>query len=287
MSGETWGRRAFLGAGGLAFASLLTACGDVPSVVPSSAGLAGSATPSPIGTSLVTRPDVAAAPEDASTIAAFGSTWTRTPAPFEAFTALPGKGGLLAWTVDDGADSSVIRAYAEFAAVTGTRLTLFVTASYPGWADNVDILKPLVARGQVQLGNHTWSHPDLTSLSENRIRDELQRAHDRIGELFGVDARPFYRPPYGFHSGRVRAAAASIGYTAPTLWYGTLADSGLIPAEEILRLGGEWFLPQHIVIGHLNHAPVTTVLPQLAAIIAERRLTTVTLNHVFSSPQHP
>ncbi|OZB83904.1 polysaccharide deacetylase family protein [Microbacterium sp. 13-71-7] len=211
----------------------------------------------------------------------------RVPAPLEAFTALPGDGRLLAWTVDDGTDTAVVRAYAQFAQTTGIRLTLFATASYVSWGENRDVLAPLVASGQVQIGNHTWSHPDLTSLSDQGIIDELQRAHDRIGELFGVDARPFYRPPFGFHDRRVRAAAASIGYTAPTLWYGSFADSSLIPGEEIVRLGHEWLLPQHIVIGHLNHAPVTTVFPQLAQIIAERGLTTVTLNDVFHSERHP
>lgn len=207
--------------------------------------------------------------------------------PTSRFTALPGDGNLLAWTVDDGSDSSVVAAYAAFAAQTGTRLTLFATGSYPAWRENAEALRPLVSSGQVQMANHTWSHPDLQELPDQGIRDELQRTHDLIGELFDVDARPFYRPPYGFWDERVGAAAASIGYTAPALWYGSLADSGLISQEEIIRLAHEWFLPQHIVIGHLNHTPVTHVFPQLAQVIADRGLVTVTLNDVFSSEIHP
>lgn len=277
------GRRAFLGASVSALALLAAGCAPRPvepaaprpSATPRATAPASSA-PEAVVPSPSTPPPAPSAP-----------ALDRVPAPHEAFTALPGEGSLLAWTVDDGSDSAVVRAYAEFAATTGTRLTLFVTGSYASWADNVDVLAPLVGTGQVQLANHTWSHPDLQTLSDQGIRDELQRTHDRIGELYGVDARPFYRPPYGFHDARVRAAAASIGYTAPALWYGSLADSGLIPAEEIVRLAHEWFLPQHIVIGHLNHAPVTTVFPQLAQVIADRGLTTVTLHDVFHSEQHP
>ncbi|WP_424936849.1 MULTISPECIES: polysaccharide deacetylase family protein [Bacteria] len=278
---DAWGRRTFLTTAGVTMAGLLSGCavggeaGPVPAPTTSAPPSPPSSTPSPTPTPTPT-PTGRPAPK-----------LVRVPAPTEAFTALPGEGNLLAWTVDDGSDSAVVRAYAEFAAETGTRLTLFATASYPAWSENAALLKPLVASGQVQIANHTWSHPDLQSLSDRGIVDELQRTHDRIGELFGVDARPFYRPPYGFHDRRVREAAASIGYTAPALWYGSLADSGLIPAEEIVRLGTEWFQPQHIVIGHLNHPPVTTVFPQLAQIIAERGLVTVTLNDVFSSPQHP
>ncbi|MDR6867977.1 peptidoglycan/xylan/chitin deacetylase (PgdA/CDA1 family) [Microbacterium resistens] len=274
---HAWGRRTFLAATGLAIGTFITACGGRGEV---SVDPAATSTPAP--RPLVTAPR----PTPTLTIPP-APQLVRVPAPVDAFTALPGEGNLLAWTVDDGSDSAVVRAYAQFAAETHTRLTLFATGSYSAWADNVDVLKPLVSSGQVQLANHTWSHPDLQTLSDHAIIDELQRTHDRIGELYGVDARPFYRPPYGFHDHRVREVAASIGYTSPVLWYGSLADSGLIPAEEILRLGHEWFLPQHIVIGHLNHTPVTTVFPQLAQIIAERGLRTVTLNDVFTSPQHP
>ncbi|MDQ2660669.1 MAG: polysaccharide deacetylase family protein, partial [Actinomycetota bacterium] len=70
-------------------------------------------------------------------------------------------------------------------------------------------------------------------------------------------------------------------------WYGSLSDSGEIPAPLIVDFAREWFLPQHIVIGHLNFMPVTTVFDELQEIIAERELTTVTLNDVFSSEYHP
>lgn len=219
-------------------------------------------------------------------------TWTapvlvKYPAPRSSFTGLPGEENLMAWTVDDGTDPAVVAAYAAFAAATGTRLTLFATGSYPAWRENAEVLRPLVASGQVQIANHTWTHPDLTSLSDAGIRDELQRTHDHIGELFGVDARPFYRPPFGYYDDRVMHVAAEIGYTATTMWYGSIADSSLIPEAEIVRLAHEWFLPQHIVIGHLNHAPVTHVFDELAQVIADRGLTTVTLNDVFTSAAHP
>jgi peptidoglycan-N-acetylglucosamine deacetylase len=212
---------------------------------------------------------------------------TKVPAPHGTIDSLPGEGSLLAWTVDDGTSAEVISAYAAFAATTGIRLTMFVTGMYSAWDENVDALAPLIASGQVQLANHTWSHADLTSLDDASVFDELQRNHDFIAETFGVDARPFYRPPFGFHDDRVDGIAADLGYTVPTLWYGSLSDSGEIPAPLIVDFAREWFQPQHIVIGHLNFIPVTTVFDELRAIIDERGLTTVTLNDVFSSDYHP
>lgn len=211
----------------------------------------------------------------------------RVPVPAGSLTELPGQGNLLAWTADDGSSSAVIAAYAAFAAASGTRLTLFANGCYDGWRENAEALRPLVASGQIQLGNHTWSHADLTSLSDTDVTDELQRNHDFIAETWGVDARPYFRPPFGYHDERVDDLAASIGYTVPTLWYGTLSDSGLITEQQVVDFATQWFLPQHVVIGHLNFDPVTRVFPQLLELIQQRGLQTVTLNDVFTSEQHP
>ena len=91
-----------------------------------------------------------------------------------ALKQLPGNGDLLAWTVDDGVDSDVVRLYTQFAKDTGVRLTYFVTGAYRSWTDNSALLRPLVESGQIQLANHTWTHPDLTRLSPNQIAEELK-----------------------------------------------------------------------------------------------------------------
>jgi peptidoglycan-N-acetylglucosamine deacetylase len=75
--------------------------------------------------------------------------------------------------------------------------------------------------------------------------------------------------------------AAGLGYSVPTFWSGSLSDSTLITEEYILKMADQYFTPQSIVIGHLNHLPVTHVYSQLIDIIRERNLRTVTLNDVF------
>lgn len=205
---------------------------------------------------------------------------TKVPLPAGVITGLPTTEQVLAWTVDDGSDSEVIRRYTEFARTSGTRLTFFLTGSHPGWTEHAGLLAPLVASGQIQVGNHTWSHADLTNLSDADIVAELQRNHDFIASTFGVDARPYYRPPYGYRDARTDAVAASIGYTSPMMWYGVL-DSGVLTEQEIIDNATTWFLPAHIVIGHLNFLAVTNVFPQLSQLISDRQLTTVTLNDIF------
>lgn len=205
----------------------------------------------------------------------------RTPILAAPITHLPGPGRNLALTVDDGADADVVGAYARFARDTGARLTFFVTGSFDGWTAHRDVLRPLVDSGQVQLANHTWSHPSLVSLGGQGVARELERTKDFLRQNFGVDGTPFYRPPFGYRNAAVDAVAADLGYTVPTLWYGSLSDSGLVTEKYLLECARKYFREQAIVIGHANHAPVTRVYGQLTEIIRSRNLQLVTLADVL------
>jgi peptidoglycan/xylan/chitin deacetylase (PgdA/CDA1 family) len=206
---------------------------------------------------------------------------TRVALPGGTLYALPGHGNLMALTVDDGASSEVVAAYTELCRRTGMRLTFFVTKKYPSWAENAAAMRPLIESGQIQLGNHTMTHPDLTKLSSGAIQAELSGCGDFVRSTFGVEAAPYFRPPYGYLNAHVHEAARAIGYTQPVLWYGTLSDSGLITEAQVVQFAQKWFLPQHIVIGHANFDPVTHVFDQLTQLIRDRALQPVTLDDVF------
>ncbi|MFC8530163.1 polysaccharide deacetylase family protein [Nocardia sp. NPDC057227] len=205
----------------------------------------------------------------------------RVPVPVGAVTAIPGPGTSLALTVDDGADAEVVGAYIRFARDTGARFTFFVTAAFDGWRTHRAALRPLVESGQIQLANHTWDHPALTAISRTAAAEQFTRSKQFLLNTYGVDGTPFYRPPFGYRNADIDAVAADHGYTVPTLWYGSLSDSGLITEEYLLECARTYFHAQAIVIGHANHPPVTHVYGQLLDIIRERGLSLVTLNDVF------
>ncbi|ORW30223.1 polysaccharide deacetylase [Mycobacterium paraense] len=198
-----------------------------------------------------------------------------------ALTKIPGEGDLLALTVDDGVNSEVVRAYTQFAKDTGVRLTFFVNGVYKSWTENLQMLRPLVDSGQIQLGNHTWSHPDLTTLPKDQIAQQITRNDEFLKKTYGIGAKPYWRPPYAKRNAAVDAVAADLGYTVPTLWSGSLSDSTLITEDYIVKMADQYFTPQSIVIGHLNHLPVTHVYPELVEIIRDRNLRTATLNDIF------
>lgn len=200
-------------------------------------------------------------------------------------STLPGSGDLLALTLDDGVDTTVVRAYAQLAHDTGIRLTMFANGVYSSWTDNRELLLPLVESGRIQIANHTWRHRDLTKLAPPEIADELTRNDLFLRNTFGVDATPYFRPPYGACNDLVTKVAGDLGYTVVTLWNGNIGDDAILSASDIVGNARKYFVAENIVIGHLNHPPVTSVYHQLLDVIAERRLRTVTLNDVFTKPE--
>ena len=51
----------------------------------------------------------------------------------------------------------------------------------------------------------------------------------------------------------------------PTLWDGSIADSGLVTEKFLIGMARKYFRAQRIVIGHANHDPVTQVFRRLHA----------------------
>ncbi len=80
-----------------------------------------------------------------------------------------------------------------------------------------------------EVGNHTTNHCNLrdgggpadcptSPPTTSRIQTELTTAQATIRDATGFEARPDWRPPYGAHDSRVRAAAAAVGYTKTVMW---------------------------------------------------------------------
>lgn len=187
----------------------------------------------------------------------------------------------LAWTIDDGASESAVRSYLDIAEKGDNHLTLFVTSSYSSWRANSKQISRLLAEGKIQLGNHTASHRDLTTLSTAQIKKQLYGCHLFMLQEFGYDARPYFRPPYGSSNAKVHSVAADLGYTVPTLWYGSFGDSSGTPEGRVVQLATKWIADERIVIDHCNRLKSQKALNQIQGVIKSRGLRSVTLTEAF------
>lgn len=99
----------------------------------------------------------------------------------------------VALTFDDGPDPKVTRQILETLQKHEAKATFFMLGSrveyYP------DIVNEIKDAGH-ELGNHTWTHADLTKLGTERIAKEIEKTSAVIEEVTGQKVEAF-RPPYG------------------------------------------------------------------------------------------
>ena len=86
----------------------------------------------------------------------------------------------------------------------------FVTGHYLESAP--DLVKRMAKEGHI-VGNHSWTHPDLTRVSDERILEELEKVRKKTEELTGNKTMKYLRPPRGIFSERTMAIAKKQGYT--------------------------------------------------------------------------
>ncbi|MFB5269295.1 delta-lactam-biosynthetic de-N-acetylase [Paenibacillus enshidis] len=86
----------------------------------------------------------------------------------------------------------------------------FVTGHFV--QDQPELLRRMSEEGHI-IGNHSWSHPDMTTLSPEQIRTELDKVREAVAGVTGQQAMSFVRPPRGIFSGRVLETCKQLGYT--------------------------------------------------------------------------
>ena len=190
----------------------------------------------------------------------------------------------VALTIDDGYCRECVAGYVAFAERTGIQLTFSPNGRFGDlWRPHTRVLRPLIAAGQVQIGNHTWSHPDLLRANDGAVRVEIERNEDWIQKTFGITARPYFRPPFGRHDRRVDELAGSLGYTSIMMWNGTLGDATVETPGELLGLADKWVRAGSIVLGHANHPTVLRLFDELQGLLARRALAPVTIDAMFGT----
>jgi len=87
----------------------------------------------------------------------------------------------------------------------------FVTGHYV--KDKPELVKRMASEGHL-VGNHSWSHPDMTTLSAEQIQSELNRVKLAVQELTGQKTMHYLRPPRGIFNERVLEVSRQVGYVS-------------------------------------------------------------------------
>ena len=133
-----------------------------------------------------------------------------------------------------------------------------------------------------ELGNHSWSHPDMRELSEPKIAAEILRTQDIMYQITGQQTALF-RLPSGFYNDLTLSVAARLGmYTIQ--WDVVTADP--VPdnsAENIFRIVRERVQNGSIIIMHANGRGWHTAeaLPLMIPYLREQGYCLVTISQLI------
>ncbi|MFF2850944.1 polysaccharide deacetylase family protein [Streptomyces sp. NPDC058001] len=158
---------------------------------------------------------------------------------------LNGAGRGMVLTFDDGPDPAytpdILRTLRRYK----VRAMFFVCGEKVG--SNGDLLREMADEGHV-IGNHTWSHPLLTSMSQSGIRSEISRTSDIVEKT--IRERPlWFRAPYGAWNRAVFQIGSDLGME-PLAWTVDTVDWDTPGTEAITRAVVRGAGPGVIVLSH-------------------------------------
>lgn len=188
------------------------------------------------------------------------------PAPKISFSECHVDGPFIAMTFDDGPHGVNTPRLLDMLKQRGIKATFFCVGECVAAAP--EIAKRIVEEGH-EIGNHSWSHPLLSNMSESGVRDQMEKTHQVIKQATGVESKIF-RPPYGGFTQRQRNwANAQYGYKI-ILWDVDPLDWKVRNADHV---ESEILKQTHagsIILSHDIHKTTVDAMPAtLDALIAK------------------
>lgn len=134
---------------------------------------------------------------------------------------MPDAGPYFALTFDAHAEMHGARELLALLRERHIRATIFVTGRFA--ERHPELLREAMRDGH-EIGNHTYSHPHLTTWAHNHRHDtlqgvtramlqgELERTERAVIAAAGKPPARLWRAPYGEHNAEIRGWAAELGY---------------------------------------------------------------------------
>ena len=178
----------------------------------------------------------------------------------------PCAAGHVRLTFDDGPHRTATPDILDTLANRGVKATFFVTGertvARPG------IVRRATKEGH-RIGNHSWSHPELTTLHRAQVESQLRRTNEIIEQTTGIFPSE-WRPPYGATNGLVEAAAQDVGLNSMVLWTIDPRDWADPPATTIRDRVLQGVRPGSVVLLHDGTGQNTpAALPMILDGLAE------------------
>ncbi|MEU4091198.1 polysaccharide deacetylase family protein [Streptomyces sp. NPDC026673] len=145
--------------------------------------------------------------------------------------------------------------------------------------EHPDVVRRIAADGY-EIGNHTWTHPRLTDVSDAQIREELGRTAQAISALTGKKPT-LMRPPEGRTDDRVSEVSRELG-VAQVLWTVTAKDYETADTSLITQRVLDGADRDGIILLHPLHKGTVPAMPGILKGLSERGYTFVTVSQLLA-----
>ncbi|MEU1464313.1 polysaccharide deacetylase family protein [Streptomyces sp. NPDC005727] len=163
----------------------------------------------------------------------------------EPILRISGRGRQMMLTFDDGPNPAYTPHILDTLAKYDVRAMFFVCGECV--VDNRELLARMADEGHV-VGNHTWTHPLLTSLNRKEIRSEMERTSDVIEDSYGE--RPqWFRAPYGAWNRAAFQIGSDLGME-PMAWTVDTTDWETPGTGTIIERVKDGAAPGVVVLSH-------------------------------------
>lgn len=147
------------------------------------------------------------------------------------------------------------------------------------WVDKYPEQVQAIADAGHEIGNHSSSHPDMTKLDKNKMKEELNSTNEKIGKYKELDTFLF-RPPFGaYNNDLIKTVEELGGYTIQ--WDVDSLDWKNEGAEQIVNRVVSNVKPGSIVLFHNNAEYTTQALPTIIKELKDQGYTIVPISELI------
>ncbi|WP_328474543.1 polysaccharide deacetylase family protein [Actinoplanes sp. NBC_00393] len=182
--------------------------------------------------------------------------------------------GYVALTFDDGPNTGTTNQLISTLRSAGATATVFPTGQNA--SNNASLMQAYKNAG-LQIGNHSWDHPHLITMSQSQIQSQLSRTQQAIQQTAGVTPTVF-RPPYGETNATLKSVASSLGLRE-VIWDVDSQDWNNAGASQI-RQAATRLTNGQLMLMHDWPAATIQALPGILQDLQARNLCT---GHISSS----
>ena len=200
-----------------------------------------------------------------------------TPAPATPAPAPTTGNKVIALTFDDGPGPYTAHLL-DVLDQYGAKATFFLIGSKV--SSQANVVRSIHARGH-QLGNHSWSHPELPKLPVDQIAGEIDRTNDAIKQATGVTPA-ILRPPYGAVNGVVLEQLRLRGMSS-ILWSVDTRDWADRNSDIVCSRAVAGARPGAIILMHDIHQTSVGAVPCILSALKQQGYSFVTVQGLIGN----